>query len=1000
MRGLLLTLLLPLLARPAAAGTLRAPSVQDVLDRQRILGLPVGTLVKPARLASSLERLPWVTRVIAGEDALRVHLAGGAFASVTVELGEEVAGGRRPVLALDAEVAGATSWRALLGERRPGAAVGLREVDGGQEVAWELAPGLLVWTTRDGQGLLRPTGLDAGRSGVERAAVELDVAFSAALAAGDLAAARAGIQQAAVFGQRPVLDMGERWRDRRAELCATPLVSLAAQAAREQGVARRRATRSAVEHALPACRDEQGRLLAVAVPPLAHLVETVGTLSGVEGLAAWEMLARGVAPSVVDLEDLARALLMHRGAGEAPFLDGRWSASDWPARVALLAGLEGSIQRATASERPALERRRDLARAELRAQLQREQSRALADGRLATAAVAEAARTALEGRTPASAGSLAGQASLARWLRGALLAVDGRPDADLLLGRALANHRLDAAGLTLPPAAQLLEGPELVRVPLELGPMVADIVGPKVSRETLLHAWRAPQVVASPAHEAAIAAQARLDEAQAWLAGPQMPLVPVPPLLLAPGVPVDDVDLDAWRAERLSALQARRAALLALSPTTTRVVTTQVGFQAEVQRWSGTVSRRVRLSLSDGPLEHTPQVDVAGWRYVRHGASPGIDLPAQDQLTDRSSVEARAREALQAAEPDDLGALLSEGIGRRAWQQALTTAGSPADQAREAAAIHWLLTGREAPDLEGIGSLDGLSTGVAGGVAGRALLVRVSPDGERAVVLRSPFLFEVVAVADGRRLLGPYEVQGRVQALEGASDDVAFSPDGTRLRVADVAVDLGTGRLLSDPAATAWTWQAAWVSDVIVDSVELGGRPHLRVRRRLDPSPPRVAPLPALDGRDWRLDHGLASPDLDEVAVQLRDPAGRRAVVVLDLPDGNVLARWTEGDPSLGALPDGIAVADGVGVRPARWLPRGVQEEALWLRPAAGGPGALLAHPDGVVEVLEDRAVLYPAEAGEPRSFAIPAGQAPSLLDEGRVLLTRDAARFYLTPVP
>ncbi|MCK6504909.1 hypothetical protein L6R53_16180 [Myxococcota bacterium] len=1000
MRGPLLSLLLALLAPPAHAGLLRPPTVRDTLDQQRILGLPSGTLVRPERLARSLERQPWVTRVVADGDGLRVHLASGAFASVTVELGEEVGGGRRPVTALDAEVAGAPTWRALLAEARPGPAAGLRAGAHGEEVAWPVADGVRVWTTRDAQGLLRPVELDGGRGAFDLSVVDLEVAFSAALGRGDLAAARALVERATAFGPGPVLDMGERWRDRRAELCAAPLVSLSAQATREAGVARRRATRAAVEHALAACRDERGRLLAVATPPLAHLVEGVGSLPGVEGLAGWELLDRGEAAAVEDLDDLARALRVHRGPGLAPFVDGRWRSAPWPARIALLSGLEQSVQTATAQERPDLERQRAWARGELRTQLQAEQARAWGDQRLATAAVLGAALAALEGRSVPTAGGLLDDTPLPTSLRGALLTLAGRQDAADLLARALANHRLPWVGLTMPPAPALLLAPEAHPASLEQGPITSTVEGPLTGRETLHHAWRAPQVVASPAHEAAVAAAARLDEARAWLDVAREPLVPVAPVLLAPGVEVEPVDLVAWRAERLAALEARRAALEALPPTTTRRVTTTVAFQAEVQRWTGTVHRRLRLVLPDGPLEHQPQVDVGAWRYVRHGGNPRVDLPAQDQLTGRAAVEERATATLLAAEADDVAALLVEGIGRLAWSQAQATGGSPADRAREAAALHWLLTGREAPDLQGIGALDGLSPKRAAGVPGRALLVQVSPDGERAVVLRSPFLFEVVAVPDGRRLLGPFEVQGRVSVADGASPDVAFSPDGARVRVADVAVELGTGRILSDEARLAGPWLAAWTRAEVVDAAQVEGRAHLRLRRPLDPSPPRLAPLPAMGDGPWTLDHGLPSPDGDEVAAQLRQPDGRTAVVLVDLPDGNVLARWTEGSPTLGALPDGIAVADALGVRAARWLPRGVAEEPAWLRPAPGGPGALLAHPDGVVEVLDAHAVRYPHEAGEPRVFPVPAHLDPVLLDDGRVLLTRDAERLYLTPVP
>lgn len=1000
MRGPLLSLLLALLVPPARAGLLHPPTAQDALDQQRILGLPAGTLVRPERLARSLERQPWVTRVIAEGDALRVHLASGAFASVTVELGEEVGGGRRPVTALDAEVAGAPTWRALLGQARPGPAEGLRAGPHGEEVAWPVAPGVWVWTTRDAQGLLRPVALDGGRRAFDLSVVDVEVAFSGALGRGDLATARAQIERATAFGPGPVLDMGERWRDRRAELCATPLVSLSALATREDGVARRRATRAAVEHALAACRDEQGRLLAVSTPPLSHLVEAVGSLAGVEGLAAWELLARGEAATVEDLTDLARALRVHRGPGLAPFQDGRWQAAPWPARIALLSGLEHSVQAATARERPDLERQRSWARGELRVQLQAEQDRARADQRLATAAVLGAALATLEGRAVPDAGGLLDDTPLAASLRGALVALAQRQDAADLLGRALSNHRLDTVGLAMPPAQALLLAAGPAVATLELGPMVSSVEGPLTGRETLRHAWRAPQVVASPAHEAAVAARARLDEARAWLDGARVPLVPVAPVLLAPGVEVEPIDMEAWRADRLAALEARRATLEALPPTTTRRVTTTVSFQAEVQRWTGTVHRRLRLVLPDGPLEHQPQVDVGAWRYVRHGGNPRVDLPAQDQLTGRAAVEERATATLLSAEADDVAALLVEGIGRRTWTRAQAAGGSPADQAREAAALHWLLTGREAPDLQGIGALDGLSPARAAGIPGRALLVQVSPDGERAVVLRSPFVFEVVAVPEGRRLLGPFEVQGRVSVGDSTSPDVAFSPDGARVRVADVGVELGTGRILSDEARLAGPWLAAWTSDVVVDVVDVGGRPHLRVQRRLDPGPPRLAPLPQPGGGAWTLDHGLPSPDLDEVAAQLRSADGRTAVVVLDLPDGNVLAQWTEGSPTLGALPDGIAVADALGVRAARWLPRGVAEEPAWLRPAPGGPGTLLPHPDGVVEVLPDRAVLYPHEAGEPRAVEIPASQEPVLLDEGRVLLTGGAGRLYLTPAP
>ncbi|NOY27663.1 MAG: hypothetical protein GXP62_17495 [Oligoflexia bacterium] len=718
------------------------------------------------------------------------------------------------------------------------------------------------------------------------------------------------------------------------------------------------------------------------------------------------------------LQGLVQALQMHAGTRAKPFEDGRWDRADWPARVALLVDLKQSLRASEPARRPALESIYAKARQQLRLQLVSERDRAMADGRMATAELAQAVLVSMVGQSPAHARSLTADDAVATWIRGALLAPANRPEAASLVEAALAHNRLDLVGLTLPKVSVLLADPHLAWGPVQLGAIQADIGGPTVQIETLMHAWSPSATVPNPAWQAAQAEARYLDQAIDAIDGVDLARIeqleqrrtgiPSRSLAVGPGSPAPGHDLKSWRSARLSSLRARRNAIEALSPTTGQRHTSLIGFEAQVQRWSGTASRTLRLVLPSGTYQHQPSVDVSEWRYLRNRGNPRVDLPGRDQFVDRSDVIDRAQADVDAHLTGDLAALLRVGIRARTWDQAMALPGDIADRSREAAALLWLLTGQEAPDLLGIGSVEGLAPGGPRGIAGDALLVRISLDGERAVLLRDPYTYEVFDVETGLRLFGPDQVDHRVDVFDGGTDDLSFRPDGRVVRIANTLVDLDTGRRLGHETAWPQGARPVGVDPALVSQVVHRGQKMVRAGRPLDPGSSHTVALPQPSGDTWVLDHGFASPDLGHVAVQLRGAGGNTAVVVLSLDDGSILQRWTQGSPRLAKTPDGIAVTTLAGLQLARWSARGVDLRTVAPRPDSGVPftgpvGVPVWGPAVTAEVFDKTAVLY-GDNGTggtaARAVSIPSGDRPELLDQGRVLLTHGRNRLYLTRLP
>lgn len=118
-------------------------------------------------------------------------------------------------------------------------------------------------------------------------------------------------------------------------------------------------------------------------------------------------------------------------------------------------------------------------------------------------------------------------------------------------------------------------------------------------------------------------------------------------------------------------------------------VTKVHAYSTSIQEWTGEARRKVAVRLGDEAVESQQERRLA-LRFARHAADEAHGVAAADEWRDRASIERAVKEHMDGSFADGLAhGLYSSLIRERRALHEATIAGTPGDQAREAAWLRW-----------------------------------------------------------------------------------------------------------------------------------------------------------------------------------------------------------------------------------------------------------------------------------------------------------------------